>query len=76
MQFLANTNFPFIKYRRTAYAFSGIIILIGLISLFFHKGPIMGIEFSGGTLIELRYEQTIEIQKIRDALTSIGKATA
>ncbi len=68
MRFLNNTNFEFIKSRRIGFALSAVLILIGIASLIIHGGPAMGIDFTGGTLIELKFEENVDIQKIRSVL--------
>jgi len=68
MQFFVNPSIPFIKNRQIGFIISGILILISLVSLVIHGGPALGIDFTGGTLIELRFEQSVDVQKIRDVL--------
>ncbi|MFQ5824301.1 MAG: protein translocase subunit SecF [bacterium] len=72
MQFLVNANFDFIGKRRTALIFSVTLILIGLSSLILHKGPNYGIDFLGGTSVELRFEHNISIAEVRAALSNVG----
>ena len=72
MQFLANTNIKFIENRKKGYIFSAVIILAGIISLILHGGPKYNIDFTGGTLIHLKFEKPIEIESVRSALASEG----
>jgi preprotein translocase subunit SecF len=48
-----NTRFPFMRFRRVSYPFSALLSILAVI-LFVHSGMNFGIDFSGGTLIELR----------------------
>ncbi len=72
MQFFVNTKYDFIKLARPAIALSVIVILIGVISLVVHKGPVYGIDFLGGTSIELSFQKPVSISEVRSALTQAG----
>ncbi|VFU10835.1 protein translocase subunit SecF [Methylocella tundrae] len=48
-----NTKFPFMRFRRVSYPFSAVLSIISVV-LFLTLGMNFGIDFSGGTLIELR----------------------
>jgi preprotein translocase subunit SecF len=48
-----NTKFPFMRFRRVSYPFSALFSIISVV-LFLTLGMNFGIDFSGGTLIELR----------------------
>jgi len=48
-----NTSFPFMRFRRVSYPFSALLSLIA-VALFIFKGMNFGIDFAGGTVIELR----------------------
>ncbi|MBU2491223.1 MAG: protein translocase subunit SecF [Bacteroidetes bacterium] len=71
MQLLENLNIDFLGKRKIAYAISGILILLGLISLLF-RGLELGIDFKGGTQIALQFEKPIDISKVRDDIDKIG----
>lgn len=72
MQFFRETNYDFQGKRRIAYTFSGALIVIGLISLLFHGGPRLSIDFKGGLAIRLQFEQTVSESEVRSALQEIG----
>ena len=67
-KFFLDYDFQFIDMRRYGFIVSLILIVIGIGSLVIHKGPAFGIDFTGGTLIELKFEEKVDIQKIRDVL--------
>jgi preprotein translocase subunit SecF len=62
---------------RTAIIFSCVIILAGLVSIGVQGGLKFGIDFSGGTLIQLQFKSAPNIDDIRDGLKSIdlGEST-
>jgi preprotein translocase subunit SecF len=70
MDFLKNPNFDFIKWRWHALALSLLIILAGAVQIA-TKGLPLGIDFSGGTLVVLRFDQAVEEGAVRRALESI-----
>jgi preprotein translocase subunit SecF len=72
MQFFRNINVDFIGKRRISYLLSAIIIIMGIISLIYHGGPRYNIDFTGGTLIHLRFDKPVEIEKVRSALSMKG----
>ena len=76
MQFLSNTNIQFIQNRKYGYIISSILILAGIISLVMHGGPKYNIDFTGGTLIHLKFEKPVEIESIRSAIGSKGYGDA
>ncbi|MEE9354261.1 MAG: protein translocase subunit SecF [Methylococcaceae bacterium] len=72
---LKNTNFDFMGKRKLALIFSSILILISLSSLAF-RGLNLGLDFTGGTLIEIGYPETVDITVLRDKLKKGGFASA
>lgn len=64
-------NVAFTKYRNIAAILSTVVNLAVLI-LLFTKGPNMGVDFAGGTLVQLKFQQKVSISDIRRALTPIG----
>jgi preprotein translocase subunit SecF len=60
-----NTKFPFMRFRRVSYPFSAVMSILSVI-LFLTLGMNFGIDFSGGTLIELRAQSGVaDIAKLR-----------
>ena len=62
------TNFNFLKYKNFFLFFSTFLVLASII-LVFTKGLDFGVDFKGGTTIEIRLEKKIEIEKIRNSLS-------
>ena len=70
IEIFRNPNYNFIGQRRWAYAASLVITVIALISLA-TQGLRYDIDFTGGTLVQVRFEQKPDIGKIRTALEKI-----
>lgn len=66
------TDINFLGQMRVAMIFSAIIILAGLVSVGIQGGLKFGIDFSGGTLIQLQFKEAPNIDDIRDGLKSIN----
>ena len=66
-----NTKFKFMKYRKIAGIISITLFIISVASLFF-RGLSLGLDFSGGTLIEVSYETPISLEEVRSSLESNG----
>lgn len=66
-----NFNIPFMNYRGYATIGSLVLLLISVGSLSF-KGLNLGLDFSGGTLIEVSYEEAADLVGIRDLMTNNG----
>ncbi|GAA4348087.1 protein translocase subunit SecF [Kangiella taiwanensis] len=64
------TNIDFLKLRKFAMVLS-ILLIVGSVTSFFTKGLNYGLDFTGGTLIEVGYEQDADIPKIHDQLEAI-----
>lgn len=62
-----NINFNFMKWHKKAVYVSSFLILISLISIF-TKGLNYGVDFNGGTLIEISFEKKAPIEDIRNYL--------
>jgi preprotein translocase subunit SecF len=57
---------PFTRYRKTAIIVSTIVNLAVLIMLF-TKGPNLGVDFAGGTMVHLKFQQNVTIPDVRQA---------
>jgi preprotein translocase SecF subunit len=71
IQLFHDPNYNFIGRRRWAYLLSIAFILIGLGSMAMKGGLRYGIDFSGGTLIQVRFEKPVPVERIRTALDQI-----
>jgi preprotein translocase subunit SecF len=76
MQFLTDTHVDFMSRRRLAMALSAIAILIGLASLVVKRGPSYSIDFTGGTLLQLRFPEEVTADRLRSELSQVGLGQA
>ncbi len=73
MQFFNPTaNINFIKIRKIALVVSGIVLLMGLISLMARGGPNYGIDFLGGTMVQVRFKTPQPITIVRTAIERLN----
>lgn len=72
---MKTTHINFIGNRKIAMTFSGILMVIAIVSLAV-RGLQMGIDFTGGTLIEVGYEQTADLTALRKTLDESGFTNA
>ncbi|MCS7284794.1 MAG: protein translocase subunit SecF [Hydrogenobacter thermophilus] len=61
----------FISLRFYAYVVSALLVLLSFLSLYW-KGLNLGLDFTGGTVIEVRYSPKIDIGKVREAIQKAG----
>ncbi len=75
--FKDETHFDFMGKIKTAMIFSSVVILIGLGSIAISGGLKYGIDFAGGTLVQLQFKSAPDIEVIRDGLKTIrlGEST-
>ena len=71
MRFLTETNIDFLSMRRFGFVISGSFILAGIVSLLLQGGPLLSIDFTGGALAQIRFEEAPDIAKVRSALESL-----
>ena len=69
--FLKDTHFDFIKFRKTAYIIALIMIVISVGSLAF-KGLNLGIDFKGGRNYIVRFDQDVKVDQVREALSNVN----
>jgi preprotein translocase subunit SecF len=75
MEIIKNTDIKFVSKRKRFYQISAAIIIIGIMSLLF-QGLNYGIDFAGGTLIQIDFEKNVSITDIRDVLSEMNLASS
>ncbi len=69
--FFKNINIDFLVKRKIAYILSGILVAIGLFSLFFGPGLQQGVDFVGGRSYTVRFEQAVNPSEIASELNTV-----
>ncbi|MGH8171640.1 MAG: protein translocase subunit SecF, partial [Rhodanobacteraceae bacterium] len=69
--FPANSNIDFLGWRKVSIAIS-IVLMIVSIFLITTRGLNYALDFTGGVLVEVTYDQPVEIGQVRDALEAGG----
>jgi preprotein translocase SecF subunit len=72
LQLLIGTNLPFMKYRRLAYYVSGAFVLATIVWLVVNGGPRYSVDFTGGTLLQVRLSQVVPADEVRAAVDAAG----
>jgi preprotein translocase SecF subunit len=65
------TNINFVGARYFAFAIDGLLLLASIVSIAVH-GFNLGIDFTGGVQIEVKYQQTIDVEKLRGSVDKLG----
>ena len=71
MRIIKDTNVNFIGMRKIAMLSSSILIIIGIVALIIN-GPNYGVDFTGGTSLQLKFDKSVNIGEIRNILSDIG----
>ncbi|MCF6366074.1 MAG: protein translocase subunit SecDF [Bacteroidales bacterium] len=69
-----NTKIKFIEKRKIAYIISGIIIVLGLFSLF-TKGLNLGVDFQGGRIYTVQFDKEVNTSEIAASLQKVFEET-
>ena len=73
MRLFGNARYRFIEARRKAYVFSAVVLAVALVSMVFNIVDIgswqnYGVDFTGGSLVQVRFEESMEAAELRTAL--------
>ena len=66
-------NIPFVKYNNFGFFVSAFLIVIACLSLLL-KGLNLGLDFTGGVALEIKYDQKADLNKIRNSISKIENA--
>ncbi|PLX99718.1 MAG: protein translocase subunit SecF [Desulfuromonas sp.] len=64
-------NIDFIGKRKLAFIVSIVLIVVGLVSLAVNGGPNYGIDFAGGTMVQVKFDQATDATDIKKALDGL-----
>ena len=76
MQFIKETHINFTGVKKIAFCVSIALIAISILSLVIHKGPRYGVDFSGGSALQVKFEGSVDIGAIKKGLEPAGIAGA
>ena len=71
MRMLKDTSIDFIGMRKFAFAISAALILISIGTVMV-KGMRYSIDFAGGSILQVRFPETVEVNKVRASLSEVG----
>ena len=71
LQIFVNANYDFVGKRRWFYLASGGLVVLSLVSILFRGGLNYGIDFTGGTLLQVRYDKPVSVEVVRRGLDEI-----
>ena len=66
------TNIDFAGFRKVAYAISAIFIVVGMIAILFNGGLRYGVDFAGGVMVQVQFEQPIADEQVKTALQNVN----
>jgi preprotein translocase SecF subunit len=72
IQILHDTNIHFMKFRRYFYIFSGLVMLATIAWLVVHGGPRYSVDFTGGTLLQIKTAKVLPADEVRRAIDAAG----
>jgi len=72
MRFLSKTNIDFISKQKLTGLLSIVLIIAGIASLFIKGGPLLSIDFTGGTVAQIKFEKPVELGQLRNTLSDYG----
>lgn len=71
MQILNNSNIDFIRWRFHAIALSALVLLVGVGLMVSRGGLPMGVDFTGGTIVVVKFQQAVGEDAVRRALDGL-----
>ena len=72
MRLLSKTNINFISKQKFTTFLSIALIIAGIASLIMKGGPLLSIDFTGGTMAQVKFDKDIELTSLRSTLSEYG----
>ena len=72
MRLFANADYKFLESRKRAYVISAAMLLIGILSVTVHHGLNYGVDFTGGTLLQIHFSRQVQSTGLRTAFLDAG----
>src|SRR5581483_6683721 len=76
LQIFVNADYDFVGKRHWFYGVSLGAVLLSIASIILHGGLNYGIDFTGGALVQVRYEKPVTVAEVRKGLDELGLGTA
>ena len=76
MRLFKDAHYKFLEARKRAYLVSAVLLLIGLGSIVVRGGLTYGVDFTGGTLYQLQFEEPTTVGELRTAVAAAGYSGA
>jgi len=65
-------NIDFVRRFRIALGVSAVLIVLTVLALLFLGGPALGVDFSGGFLVQVKFSKPTTIAQVKEALAGVG----
>jgi preprotein translocase subunit SecF len=74
IEMIRNTRIDFMGKRKYAFALSGILVALGILAIVqMNRGAAnLGIDFAGGTAVQVKFSRSVPLQEVRGALEGAG----
>ncbi|MGB4781289.1 protein translocase subunit SecF [Candidatus Methylomirabilis sp.] len=74
IEILGKTKVDFVAWRRTAFAVSAVLCLLGIVSIIqiWRGAANLGIDFAGGTSVQLKFSKPVDLGQVRTLLADSG----
>jgi preprotein translocase subunit SecF len=76
INFFEKTNINFLDFRRKGFIISLAILIVGIISIVIQGGLNYGLDFTGGSFVEVHFNENIDIGSMRSVISEIGLGDA
>ena len=76
MRLLKKTNINFMGAKQFTALLSISLIIAGIVSLVMKGGPLLSIDFTGGTIAQIKFDQAVEVAELRNTLGEYGFTNA
>ena len=72
MRIIKDTNIQFMSQKKLGALLSGTVIILGIISLILAGGPLLSIDFKGGTLLAVHFEEPVDVNEFRSVMSNVN----